>query len=90
MARKGACLRSSSSWFQSLGPRKNIAFCPYLSFRSGSERSVSVFLISLTFRVEFLTNKFKRYSGTRPFRDLYMVVAVSLLIKARKCRTVYK
>ena len=80
MAREGACLRSSSSSFQSLGPRKDIAFCPFLVFRSGSERSVSVFLSSLTFRVEFLTNKLERYLGTRPFRDLYMLVAVSLLI----------
>ena len=80
VAREGACLRSSSSSFQSLGPRKDIAFCPFLVFRSGSERSVSVFLSSLTFRVEFLTNKLERYSGTRPFRDLYMLVAVSLLI----------
>ena len=53
VAREGACLRSSSSSFQSLGPRKDIAFCPFLVFRSGSERSVSVFLSSLTFRVEF-------------------------------------
>ena len=80
VARKVACLRSSSSSFQSLGPRKDIAFCPFLVFRSGSERSVSVFLSSLTFRVEFLTNKLERYSDTRPFRDLYMLVAVSLLI----------
>ena len=35
---------------------------------------------SLTFRVEILTSKSERYSGTRPFSDLYMVVAVSLLI----------
>ena len=80
MAREGACLRSCSSSFQSLGPRKDIAFCPFLVFRSGSERSVPVFLSSVTFRVEFLTNKLERYSGTRPFRDLYMLVAVSLLI----------
>ena len=39
VAREGACLRSSSSSFQSLGPRKDIAFCPFLVFRSGSERS---------------------------------------------------
>ena len=41
VAREGACLRSSSSSFQSLGPRKDIAFCLFLVFRSGSERSVS-------------------------------------------------
>ena len=28
----------------------------------------------------FLTNNVERYSDTRPYRDLYMVVAVSLLI----------
>ena len=49
-------------------------------FRKGSERSVSVFLSFLTFRVEFFSNRFERYSGTSPFNDLYIAVAVSLLI----------
>ena len=33
-----------------------------------------------SFRVEFWTNKLEGYSSTRPFRDLYMAVAVSLRI----------
>ena len=49
-------------------------------FRKGGERSVSVFLRFLTFRVEFFSNRFERYSGTNPFNDLYIAVAVSLLI----------
>ena len=52
VARVGACLTSSSRVFQSLGPRKDIALCPLLDFRKGIERSVSVFLSSLTFRVD--------------------------------------
>ena len=58
--------------------------CPFSIHRSGSERSVSVFLSSLRFRVELLTNELQRYSGSRPFRDLYMVVAVLLLIISLK------
>ena len=80
MTREGACLASCSSWFQSLGPRKEIAHCPLFLFRKGSERSVSIFLSFLTFRVEFYSNRLERYSGTSPFNDLYLVVAVSLLI----------
>ena len=80
VAREGACLGLSSSLFLRLGPRKDIDIHPFLEFRSGSEISVSVFLRALTFRVEFLTNKLERYSGTRPFRDLYMIVSVSLII----------
>ena len=68
VARDGACLTSSSRVFQSLGPRKDIALCPLLDFRKGIERSVSVFLSSLTFRVDLFSNKLERYSGTRPFR----------------------
>ena len=74
VARDGACLTSSSRVFQSLGPRKDIALCPLLDFRKGIERSVSVFLSSLTFRVDLFSNKLERYSGTRPFSDLYTVV----------------
>ena len=73
VARDGACLTSSSRLFQSLGPRKDIALCPLLVFRKGIERSVSVFLSSLTFRVDLFSNKLERYSGTRPFSDLYTV-----------------
>ena len=80
VARDGACLTSSSRLFQSLGPRKDIALCPLLVFRKGIERSVSVFLSSLTFRVDLFSNKLERYSGTRPFSDLYTVVAVSPLM----------
>ena len=80
VARDGACLTSSSRLFQSLGPRKDIALCPLLVFRKGIERSVSVFLSSLTFRVDLFLNKLERYSGTRPFSDLYTVVAVSPLM----------
>ena len=80
VARDGACLTSSSRLFQSLGPRKDIALCPLLVFRKGIERSVSVFRSSLTFRVDLFLNKLERYSGTRPFSDLYTVVAVSPLI----------
>ena len=54
-------------------------FCQFLVFCGGSERSVSIFLSSMRFRVEFLTKKLESYSGTRPFRNLYMVVAVSLV-----------
>ena len=54
--------------------RKDIVFCPFLVFRSGSEKLVPVFLSSLTFQAEVLTNKLERYPGTRPFRDLYMVI----------------
>ena len=78
MAREGACLASGSSMFQSLGPRKEIALCPLFVFRNGSERSVSVFLSFLIYRVEFFLNRLERYSGTRPFSDLYIVVAISL------------
>ena len=69
-----------SKGFQSLGPRKEIAICPLFVFRNGSERSVSVFLSFLTFRVNVFLNRLERYSGTRPFNDLYIVVAISLLI----------
>ena len=72
----GACLTSSSRLFQSFGPRKDIALCPLLVFRKGIERSVSVFLSSLTFRVDFFSNKLERYCGTRRFSDLNNVVAV--------------
>ena len=80
VARDGACLTSSSRLFQSLGPQKDIALCPLLVFRKGIERSVSVFLSSLTFQVDLCSNKLERYSGTRPFSDLYTVVAVSPLM----------
>ena len=80
VARDGACLTSSSRLFQSLGPRKDIVLCPLLVFRKGIERSASVFLSSLTFRVDLFLNKLERYSGTRPFSDLYTVVAVSPLM----------
>ena len=77
MARVGACLTSSSRLFRSFGPRKDIALCPLLVFRKGIERSVSVFLSSLAFRVDFFSNKLERYPGTRPFSDWYIVVAVA-------------
>ena len=80
VARDGACLTSSSRLFQSLDPRKDIALCPLLVFRKGIKRSVSVFLSSLTFRFDLFSNKLERYSGTRPFSDLYTVVAVSPLM----------
>ena len=83
VARDGACLTSSSRLFQSLGPRKDIALCPLLVFRKGIERSVSVFLSSLTFRADLFSNKLERYSGTRPFSDLYTVVAVSPLMMSQ-------
>ena len=75
-----ACSTSSSRLFQSLGPRKDIALCPLLVFPKGIERSVSVFLSSLKFRVDFFSNKLERYSGTRPLSDFYTVVAVSPLM----------
>ena len=59
---------------------KRYALCPLLVFRKGIERSVSVFLSSLTFRVDFFSNKLERYFRTRPFSDLYTVVAVSPLM----------
>ena len=80
MARDGACLTSSSRVFQSFGPRKDIALCPLLVLRKVIERSVSVFLSSLTFRVDLFSNKLERYSEARPFSDLYTVVAVSPLM----------
>ena len=49
VARDGACLTSTSRLFQSLDLRKDIALRPLLVFREGIERSVSVFLSSLTF-----------------------------------------
>ena len=54
-ARVGACLTSCSRLFQSFGPRKDIALCTLLVFRKGIERSVSVVLSSLTFRVDFFS-----------------------------------
>ena len=51
-----------------------------LVFLKGNERSVSVFRSCLIFRVEFFTNFLERYSGARPFSNLYIVVAVLLLI----------
>ena len=80
VARDVSCLTSSSRLFQSLGPRKDIALCPLLVFRIGIERSVSVFLSSLTFCVDLFSNKLERYSGTRTFSDFYTVVAVSPLM----------
>ena len=56
-------LTSSSRLFQSLGPRKDIALCPLLVFRKGIERSVSLFLSSLTFRVD-LSNIHRRAFST--------------------------
>ena len=80
MAREGAWLISSFRLFLSLQPRKDMAICPLYVLRKGNERSFSVFLRFLMFRVEFLTNRLERYSGTRPFSDLYIIMAVSLLI----------
>ena len=80
VARNGACLTSISRLFQNLGPRKDMALCPLLVFLKGIERSVSVFLSSLSFRVDHFSNKLEKYSGTRPFSDLYIVIAVSPLM----------
>ena len=44
------------------------------------QRSVSAFRSCLIFRVEVLTSLVERYSGARRFSDLYMIVAVSLLM----------
>ena len=55
---KGGCLFKIT--FE-LAPKRDIAFSAFLVSHSGSERSVSVFLSSLTFRVEFFTNKLERF-----------------------------
>ena len=60
--------------------RSTKRYSPLLVFRKGIERSASVFLSSLTFRVDLFSNKLERYSGTRPLSDLYTVVAVSPLM----------
>ena len=77
---EGTCLTSSSKLFQSLSQRKDIAFCLLYVYGKGNERSVIVFLRFLMSRIEFLTNRLERYSGTRPISDLYIIVAVSPLV----------
>ena len=64
---------------QKLRSTTNIALCQFLAFSKSSKRSDSVLLSFLTFSFEFLTNKLEKYSRTRIFRNLYVVVAVSLL-----------
>ena len=71
VARDRACLTSRSRLFQSYVYEKE-AVCPLFVFCKGGERSVSVFLSSLTLTVDFFTNKSERYSITKPFSDLYV------------------
>ena len=81
--REGASLTSELNWFQTLGPRNEIDFCPFAVLKRGTRKSASVFLyqyfsISLiVLRAEFFTNSSERYSGTRLFFDLNIMVAVS-------------
>ena len=78
--REGASLTSELNWFQSLGPRNEIDFCPFDVLKRGTRKSASVFLSLIVVTAEFCTNSSDRYSGARLFVDLYIMVAVSLRI----------
>ena len=42
--REGASLTSELNWFQILGPRNEIDFCPFAVLKRGTRKSASVFL----------------------------------------------
>ena len=77
IASEGASLTSELNWFQSLGPRNEIDFCPFDVLKRGTSKSALVFLSLIVVRAEFCTNSSDRYSGARPLFDLYIMVAVS-------------
>ena len=77
VASEGASLTSELNWFQSLGPRNEIDFCPFDVLKRGTRKSALVFLSLIVVRAEFCTNNSDRYSGARPLFDLYIMVAVS-------------
>ena len=77
IASEGASLTSELNWFQSLGPRNEIDFCPFDVLKRGTRKSALVFLSLIVVRAEFCTNSSDRYSGARPLLDLYIMVAVS-------------
>ena len=74
---EGASLTSEHNWFQSLGPRNEIDFCPFNVLKRGTRKSALVFLSLIVVRAEFCTNSSDRYSGARPLFDLYIMVAAS-------------
>ena len=67
--REGASLTSELNWFQSLGPRNEIDFCPFDVLKRGTRKSASVFLSLIVVTAEFCTNSSDRYSVARPFVD---------------------
>ena len=73
-------MTSELNWFQSLGQRNEIDFCPFDVLKRGTRKSASVFLSLILVRAEFCTNSSDRYSGARRMIDLYIMVAVSLRI----------
>ena len=77
VASEGASLTSELNWFQSLGPRNEIDFCPFDVLKRGTRKAVLVFLSLIVVRAEFWTNSSERYSGARLLVDLYIMVAVS-------------
>ena len=78
--REGASLTSELNWFQGLGPRNGIDFCPFDVLKRGTRKSASVFLILIVLRAEFFTNSSDRFLGARLFVYLCIMVAVSLRI----------
>ena len=77
IASEGASLTSELNWFQSLGPRNEIDFCPFDVLKRGTRKSALVFLSLIVVRAEFCTNSSDRYSGARPLFDLYIMVTSS-------------
>ena len=55
-----ASLTSELNWFQSLGPRNEIDFCPFDVVRRGTRKSASVFLSLIVVTAEFCTNSSNR------------------------------
>ena len=80
VGREGASLTSELNWFQSLGPRNEIDFCPFDISKIGIRKSASVFLSLIVVRAEFCTDSLDKYSGARLLIDLYLMAAVSLRI----------
>ena len=69
-------MTSELNWFQSLGPRNEIDFCPFDVLKRGTFRSASMFLSLIVVGAEFCTNSSDSYSGARLLVDLYILVAV--------------
>ena len=67
--REGASLTSELNWFQSLGPRNEIDFCPFDVLKRGTRKSALVFLSLIVVTAEFCTNSSDRYSVARLFVD---------------------